>query len=157
MVPAEFLRDLVDEIHSITEQITYYKADGTTVQGATCYQQQLPVITEDEDDVSAFFPYCIIRLLDGETQDDNDCWLVKTNILIGCYDEANDTNGHLDVLETIQRITDRFAKKPLLSKKYMAQQHVQWALQDEDTYPYYFGGIELSFYLPKIGREDDYA
>ncbi len=157
MTPAAFLSDLVTEIAEITEGLTYYKADGTTTSGLTCYEQQLPVVTEDEEDVSAFFPYAIVRLLDGETQDDNDCWLVKTNILIGCYNEDSTNQGHFDVLETIQRITDRFMKKPLLSKKYMCQQHIQYALQDEDTYPYYFGGIELSFYLPKIGREDDYA
>ena len=58
---------------------------------------------------------------------------------------------------SIQRICDRFAAKPLLAQKYYARQHIQWALQDEDTYPYYFGGIEITFNLPKIGREDDYA
>ncbi len=157
MVASDFQSELMTEIEMITSQIKYQKADGTTQNGVTSYRQQLPQVTEDEDDESAFFPYAIIRLVDGDTQDDNDCWSVKTDILIGCYDEATDTNGHLDVLETIQRICDRFAMKPLLASKYMADQHIQWALQEEDTYPYYFGGIEIKFYLPKIGREDLYA
>ena len=157
MVALDFQAELVKEIETITSHIVYKTADGGTKTGVTAYNQQLPQVTEDEEDASAFFPYAIVRLVDGETQDDDDCWAVKTDILIGCYDESNDTNGHLDVLTTIQKICDRFAKKPLLASKYMANQHIQWGLQDEDTYPYFFGGVEITFFLPKIGREDDYA
>ena len=157
MVALDFQRELMKEIETITSEITYQTAAGQKKNGVTAYMQQLPQVTEDEEDASQFFPYAIIRMVDGDTQDDDDCWSVKTDILIGCYDEATDANGHIDVMETIQRICDRFAKKPLLAQRYMANQHIQWALQDEDTYPYYFGGVEISFFLPKIGREDDYA
>ena len=159
MVPVDFQLELMKEIEEITSEITYKlaSAEGGTKNGVTAYRQQLPVITADEEDADQFFPYAIIRLEGGETQDDNDCWSVKTDILIGCYDDNQANDGHLDVLETIQRITDRFAKRPLLARKYYATQHIQWALQDEDTYPYYFGGVEITFNLPKIGREDDYA
>jgi len=157
MVASDFQRELMKEIEQITSQVVYQKADGERRNGVTAYMQQLPQVTEDEEDASAFFPYAIVRLASGDTQDDNDCWSIKTEILLGCYDESTDSHGHLDVLETIQRICDRFAAKPLLAQKYYAGQHIQWALQDEDTYPYYFGGIEITFNLPKIGREDDYA
>ena len=31
------------------------------------------------------------------------------------------------------------------------------AIQDEDTYPYYFGAIEMTFNLPKIERRDEFS
>ena len=157
MVPAYFQAALMKEIERITSEIRYKLAAGGTRLGITAYKQQLPVITADDEDPDQFFPYAIVRLESADTEDDNDHWHVKTDILIGCYDDDQTNDGHLDVLTTIQRITDRFATKPMLERKYYANQHFQWALQDEDTYPYFFGGVEITFSLPKIGREDDYA
>ena len=34
---------------------------------------------------------------------------------------------------------------------------MSFALQDEDTYPFYFGAIDIKFYVPKIGRSDDWS
>jgi hypothetical protein len=34
---------------------------------------------------------------------------------------------------------------------------MDFALQDEDTYPYFFGGIEMKFWVQKARREDPYA
>ena len=44
-----------------------------------------------------------------------------------------------------------------MDNKFRANQNVSFALQDEDTYPYYFGGIDIKFYTPKIGRSDDWS
>ena len=57
----------------------------------------------------------------------------------------------------IQRITDRFAKEPLLNRKYRAQEKMSFALQDDDTYPFYFGGVEMRFSVPKMGRSDGWS
>ena len=90
MVASDFQRELMKEIEQITSQVVYQKADGERRNGVTAYMQQLPQVTEDEEDASAFFPYAIVRLASGDTQDDNDCWSIKTEILLGCYDDVLD-------------------------------------------------------------------
>lgn len=56
----------------------------------------------------------------------------------------------------IQRLVNRFAAEPLLDHKYRAQQDMEWAVQDEETYPYFFGGVRIKFSVPKIGRGDPF-
>nr|WP_325300176.1 hypothetical protein [uncultured Dysosmobacter sp.] len=157
MIASQLQRDLTKEIGEILRDLRFKDAQGKEVVGANGYYQQLPTITEDDDDSSKFFPYYIVRIQDGETKDDDDPWTVTTNILLGIYDDDPETNGHFAVLGMIQRITDRFAAEPLLNGRYRANQDINWALQDEDTYPFYFGGIEIKFSVPKIERRDPYA
>lgn len=157
MTAEQLQKDLITEIKKLLRELRCKDAQGKTVEGVTGYRQQLPVVLEDDEDPSKYFPYFIVRLQDGETKDDADPWTVTTDIILGIYDDSTDTNGHLDILWMIQKIIDRFAAEPLLCGKYRADPEISWALQDEDTYPFYFGGIELKFSVPKIERRDPYA
>ena len=122
--------------------------------GATGYKQSLPVLQADDETPDQFFPYFIVRLEEGETENDDSTWLVPVQILFGVFDSDANTDGHLHIMEMIQRTADRFAAEPLLNKIFRADQNMHWAMQEEDTYPYYFGGIELRFMVPKIGRRE---
>ena len=51
-----------------------------------------------------------------------------------------------------QKLIDRYAAEPLLAKKYRARQDMEWALQDDESHPYFFGGVRIKFDIPKIGR-----
>ncbi len=121
------------------------------------YEQRLPEITDDEEDQSQFFPYFIVRIEEGNTPTDDEPWLVGTTVLFGICDYDKETNGHRTILEMITKITNRFLERPLLDSKFRANQNVSFALQDEDTYPFYFGAIDIKFYVPKIGRSDDWS
>ena len=62
----------------------------------------------------------------------------------------------------IERVMERFAKDPLLSGQIMAvpidNNHMfNWSMQDEDTYPYFYGALEMAFYTPGFQREDRYG
>ena len=137
--------------------IVFKKADGTTVIGATGYRQQLPRIVQDDEDTDQFFPYFIVRIETGHTPSDNEPWDVTVDILLGIFDDDTQNDGHVVIADMIQKITDYFVAYPLLDHKYRALQDMDFALQDEDTYPYFFGGIEMKFWVQKAQREDDYA
>ena len=72
----------------------------------------------------------------------------------GVYDPDASNQGHRHVMTMCQRLLDRYAAEPLLAKRYRAEQDMEWAIQDEDTYPYYFGGVRIKFNIPKIGRRE---
>jgi len=65
--------------------------------------------------------------------------------------------GHKDVLNIIARLYERFAKVPVLNGKYTIQYPVLWALQGEESYPFYFGGMNLTFEIAAVRREDEYS
>ena len=149
--------DLIDKIGEVISEIEFEKADGNSVTGATGYRQQLPKLTQDDETEDQFFPYYIVRIENGKTPSDNEPWNVVVDILLGCYSDDETNNGHLQILDMIKAITEYFQAYPLLHHKYRALQDMEFALQDEDTYPYFFGGIEMKFWVARARREDEYA
>ena len=132
-------------------------ADGTMVIGATGYRQQLPLLTQNDDDPDQFFPYFIVRIINGKTPSDNEPWDVTVNILFGAFSDDSSNQGHVYISNMIEAVADYFAAYPLLDHKYRALQDMEYAMQDEDTAPYYFGLLEMKFWVQKAQREDDYA
>lgn len=152
MTPLMLQKDLVAEIEDILRDVITKNTAGETVTGVKGYEYRLPLVTSDDEDESQFFPYFIVRLSEGRTEDDDSPWLVTADVILGICENDKDVPGHKHILVMIQRITDRFAAEPLLNGKYRAEQNMEWAVQDEDTYPFYFGGVEIKFRVPKIGR-----
>ena len=62
-----------------------------------------------------------------------------------------------DVLNLIEKVYQRFARDPVLAHQYICQQDFEWGLQDEDTWPYFFGAIGMSFSYMGIQRESKYT
>lgn len=145
--------DLIKEVETLLKDIQTTDTDGKEVVGVKGYAHRLPITQSDEDDPAQYFPYFIIRFDTGRTRDDDDCWHVATDIVLGIHDRAT-SNGHESILSMIQRIVDRFAWDPLFDKKYRADQDIQWAVAEDDTYPFFFGAVAITFSVPKIGRKE---
>lgn len=158
MTALDFQGELKKAVAKILKDVQTKTTAGVMVSGVNVYEQQLPIIVSDDEDESQFFPYAIVRLSDGQTPNDDTPWIVNADILIGVHDDDRSGAGYKHVMVMCQRIIDEFAAEPLLSRMYRADQNMEWALQDDDTYPFYFGGVRLKFFIPKIGRrEPDYV
>lgn len=159
MTASELQRDLEKKIEELVKDVQSKTTTGRLVSGVTVYEQKLPELTAEEDEPSQFFPYAIIRLESGSTPDDEDAWNVSTSILFGIHDGSPNSKGHRTIMEMIQRTVDYFTAYPLLNHKFRAQQDISWALPDADadTYPFYFGGVEIKFSVPKMARKDIYT
>jgi len=146
---------LIAEITKLLKDIATTDANGKEVEGIKGFAHALPIIQSDDEDPEMYLPYFIVRFDTGRTRDDDDCWHVATNIIIAIHD-AELHGGHEYILTAIQRIVNRFAHDPQLKPYYRADQDIQWAMEDEDTYPYYFGAVSITFSAPKIGRKAVY-
>lgn len=161
----DFVLDVVDETG---------KRVGT--KSLNIYSQRLPLrksrmqeYTQEELEnglvndqrIDDCFPYIIVSLNEGTIENESSAQEVSIILYIGVCDNAEDVNGHKDILNIIAKIYERFAKNPYLAKKYMFRYPMTWALQDEkedvDTYPYFFGGAEMKFEIAAIEKEDPFA
>lgn len=149
-------KTLLKEVVSLLAEMKFENSDGETVTGVTGYEQRLPQITEDDEDSSQFFPYAVVRATGWNTKDDTDPWHVTIDVLFGIVDTSKDSHGHELLMNMIQKVADRFIHEPLLDHSYRAEQNIDAELQDEDTYPYYIGGIEFVFTAPKIERKIEF-
>lgn len=109
-----------------------------------------PVKTEDP------YPYAIVRVTDGKIENIDGDQAVTVFIILGVFDDNLNNQGHKDVLNMIQRIYERFAKNAILAGKYECEHPMQWSLQEEESFPYFIGGVGLTFNTLPIRREDPY-
>lgn len=154
MTILNFQDALMEEVGHILKDVGTKNVSGENVDGVNLFAQNLPIVQSDDEDESKFAPYAVIKIYDGRTDNDESPWTVTADIHLCVHDAEEDNQGHRHVAVMIQRLVNRFAAEPLLDRKYRAQPDMEFALQDEDTFPFYFGGVRIKFSVPKIGRRD---
>ena len=145
---------LIEEVGVLLKDMQTDTADGKREVSFKGYRHELSMLLSDEDDEEVLFPCYIIRIAEGETADDNDCWHVIADVILAVHEKEG--GGHQHILIAIQRIVDRFAASPVL-RAYRADQDIKWQAGEEDSYPYYYGAVSITFSVPKIGRRSDYV
>ena len=146
--------ELVKELEAIFKGDLFKNSLGEYVKLNT-YEQQLP-IREDEDAPDPM-PYIIVRIETGSTKSGTDPQEVLVTMLFGYFDDSPENNGHKGVLGMIQKVHERFEKQPMLANQFMFQDPFDWALQDEESFPYFFGAASMTFKTAAIRKEDKFA
>jgi len=170
---ASFLQsDLADELRKVLDGFRLMNPLGE-IAGINVFEQRLPMpelrvqeeippellengLAEEQADPDPY-PYVIVRVEDGEIKDESSAQTVNVTLLIGTYDPESGKQGHKDILSIIAKIYERFAKVPVLGGKYTIQYPILWSLQEEESYPFYVGGMYLSFETAAVVREDKYS
>lgn len=118
------------------------------------YTQNLPVKQSKDDSP---FPFILIRLLQGRQEDmiDSD-HLVQVNLIVGMYDNEKDNQGYRDVSLALNKIFESLSRNPIIDGVFPldTESELNWSLSDEETDPFYFGGLSATFVAPKFQRED---
>nr|DAX86220.1 MAG TPA: tail completion protein [Caudoviricetes sp.] len=158
MTVGNLQKELMKDIGNIFEKDLFKDSLGKYVS-LNVYAQNLP-IREDEDAPDPV-PYIVVRVLDGKVKGWVEAQEVQVMLILGCFDDNINNDGHEILLELIQKIEERFLKNPILSKQFMFlndEQHpFEWALQEEESFPYFFGAISMSFRTATIRKEDKYT
>lgn len=157
MIPTQLQDALVNELSILFKDFKLKSPSKNEMTGWTIFPQDLPFTYKYEDDEkNEPFPYMIVKL-DSGNADDGEAHKVKVLILIGIFDDNENKQGYRDVINVIDKIYIRFGKDRVLDHQYVAEWPFRWQLYEDDTYPYYFGGIEMNFDIPAVIREDDLA
>lgn len=169
--PLFFQKALVEEIRRITEGMLFQNPAGGELLQLEVFAQSLPIPGRkqaadhdapyetidyvDAEPESAVFqcPWCIVKIEQGSIPEINGYQNVEVAIGFGIYNPDSDNKGHEELLNLIQKIYQRFACDPLLDRQYTCTGAFEWALQEEDTYPYFFGAIGTAFKFMGYQRE----
>lgn len=122
----------------------------------TVTDEELEEGTYDAQAVQVPFPYVLVRVAEGVIESIDGEQAVDINLIIGVIDRSRDNQGYKDILNIMQDVYLRFSKNAILAQKYECMMPIQWALQEEESYPYFFGGMALRFETAAIKREDPY-
>lgn len=149
---ASILQDeLCNELERIFSHQTFKSPDGEKKLKA--YKQYLPLSEEDEENENGPHPYIVVRIVDGNSElEKSGCNIL---LVIGIWDNGRELQGHKTLLNIINDIQQRFLENPLLGRQFIANPKITWTLQEEDadtTWPYFYGGMYMSFETAGIGR-----
>jgi hypothetical protein len=111
---------------------------------------------EIEDDPVYNVPWCLVKLDSGGVKGTNEDQAVKVAVCFGIFDDDPENNGHKDILSLIEQTYERYARNPILDRNYRCDSEFEWGLQDENTSPYYFGAIAMTFRFTGLKVESKY-
>lgn len=154
MTTVALVEEMAEELKNITKDLYFEDAEKNQVTMKT-YEFALPYQKYEEEEEP--FPYIVIAPNTGCASEEAQKNTVSINLYIGIRKEEPKNDGKRDVLGVMQRITERFRKNNML-KCFRQVGDITWAVDDEDAYPYYFGGMSMTFQVFKIEREEsEYA
>lgn len=149
------LQDLVfRELSELFKDYCLRAEDGHTTTAIKVYKQDLP-IPESDDDSPEMPPFIIVRVSDGEQPEWDGEHSVNMAVIICVWDDASERQGARDVMSIITRIHQRVMKHPALGG--MFKPPFKWTLNDEDTYPYYYGACQFTVTASAVRRENPLA
>lgn len=149
LTPYHLLRALVEAMRELFAPV---RMGDSREDAINVYPQSLPISTS-ADDEDEYAPYCIVRLSDGAVSGANEAENANVLLLFCVRSEALDMQGYADVLHLMQMAKQYLLEHPVVGGAFdLMPETVQWKLQQEDSHPYYIGGLTASFACPPIIR-----
>ena len=134
--------------------------------GITFDDREYPNIREhdrikkyDADDYESNFPCVIVKLgdmTDTEEQDRKHS-SVKVSILAGVYDESPECQGYVDLLNLQEVIREHLMEHRVLGHKFLLRMPLVSKLDETETWPVYFGVMDMQYELGRPVRSSGYV
>ena len=109
---------------------------------------------EAEDREAPPEPYIVVRVPNGNIQDENSPHVVEA-ILIACVcDRDKNRQGYRDAMHIINEIMHHYITKRLVGGRYMVQYPFKWVVPDDDTHPYYYAAVSMNIEATAVTMEE---
>lgn len=140
---AALLRDaLIRELTDLFKDRLYDSTRGPVP--IAVYPQWTPI--RDSYDPADLVPYIVVRVTGGTVKSPQDPHNVRVEFHVAAYDNADENRGFRTVEEVIHEIAFHFAQNPLFGGgRFRFVYPFEWVNQDEESYPYFFGGATCTF------------
>lgn len=154
-------KDMAEEIELVLADMVFRNPGGNQ-EHMRAYVQELPkrvqpvglgsIMSEDEEEDP--YPFCIVRTESGVVYSGSQT--VRTVLVFGIFDDSLENLGHQALLNAIHKVTERFILDPTLKNMYRMndQEGISWILDEEERYPYFIGGMTMSWNAYFVERED---
>ena len=147
---------LVDMLEELFEGKKYNGQQGR--KELKIYKQDLPIPQSDDADVDtdkAEAPYIVVRMTGGQIEDDDSPQTVDFSLIVCAYDTGLGREGWQDVANIKEDIVQRVCTRPYFGGAFTILKPVVWAMQQDDTHPYYFGACTLTCTAPAMTQDTE--
>lgn len=163
----ELQHSLINEIEELTKDMSTMNGKGNAAR-MKGYHQSIPILPAletipyeetigEEVDEASQFPYFVVRISDVEYQAKDPEPENRAHVFIAfaIFDDDTELRGYFTLTAIMERVIHRFQKNTVLDCFY-CEKDMSLAFQEDDTYPQFFGGIEMIWHLPEIETEEIY-
>lgn len=134
--------DLEKELTAIFKDRRYDSSRGPVP--VNIFHQWAPI--KESGSLEDLLPYIIIRINGAKTETPQSGTRFNVTFIAGSFDESDENRGYLAVEEILETIIFHFIQTPLFGpKRFRFVYPVEWVHQDEESYPYFFGGCNCEF------------
>ena len=161
----ELQRMLIEEIEHLTEDMQLVNKEGEAAR-LKGYPQAIPIAPAFEDGLSGdgarvmdddmLFPYFIVRAetieYRRESKDMGEVNQAGLFIAFAIYDGDPALNGYFTLTAVMERVAKRFQSHTVLGP-FFCDRKMNAAFQEDDSYPYFYGALEMQWYLPDISMD----
>lgn len=154
MTQESLLDALVEDLEKLFSTYTLTNSMGAERE-VNVFSQDLPY-REDDDETDPTVvpePYIIVRLPSGELPGQDANQTIRAVLVICVCDPDTKRQGYRDALHIVNRILTHYGASGVVGKRYVVQYPIQWVTQEEETHPYYYAGMALTFDAPAIFKE----
>lgn len=157
-------RRLIEEIERITADMSLVSINQKKAM-LKGYPQAVPVFPAfapaqneldygvDFGDESQLFPYFIVRADGAEYQKTDGQNEARIMIAFAIFDDNPEMKGYFTLTAVMERVIMRFQSDTVLGP-FFCSRKINMAFQEDETYPHFFGAIEMTWYLPEFGMEE---
>lgn len=160
----ELQRMLIEEIETLTKDMQLVNKKGAArLKG---YPQAIPIAPAFEEELSEdgglvmdddmLFPYFIVRAETieycRESKDMGEANQADLFIAFAVYDDDPGLKGYFTLTAVMERVVKRFQTNTVLGP-FFCDRKMDAAFQEDNTYPYFYGALEMQWYLPEISMD----
>jgi hypothetical protein len=106
------------------------------------------------------YPAIIINARRGTQTEESE--IVTVEIMVGAFDDTLDQQGYRDITNLIQRLKDRFREIDIIRERFPVRMPLKWEINRklgagglDNSYPYFFGEMQINFELPVMITQYD--
>ena len=146
-------------IQSVMQEVKVFAQYLPQPEGITFAEKNTGLKNYADYDYESNFPCVIVKLgdmTDNEEQSRNHS-SVKVSILAGVYDESPECQGYADLLNLQEVIRKWLLEERVLARKFLLRMPLMSTLDDSDTWPVYFGTMEMMYELGRPVRSSEYV
>lgn len=123
------------------------------------FKQNLPIPKRQRDKQAdtdaAAAPYIIVEMNEGAVLDNDRPQIVEFSLVICGYDDGLTREGVQDVANIKEDIIQRVCARPYFGGAFTILKPITWALQQDNTPPYYFGAVALTCTAPAMTQDTE--
>lgn len=145
MTPFALLDALAQELEPVAEEM-----------GFKVFRQFIPPKKREDE---PFQDYVLVSLGDGSQESEESTQQVI--VTFGAEDcpsprGASDYQGYRDVVNMMEKVKQHLLRHRTVGGKFELRLPVQWVFPEEENYPFYFGGLLMSFTIPGMTEDLPY-